>query len=209
MIRVREIVVIGGGGHAKVVISILKKIADFHIVGYTDLKDNGPILGVPHLGEDSNLADLRNKEAVLAIGQVGLGHRREELWNRIKDHSADLATIISPHAIMNDDVQVDGGAVVMDGAIVNSGTTIGQGAIINTGSIVEHDTTIDSWVHIAPGATLSGGVKIGRYCMVGAGAVVIEGRSIVNDCIVGAGAVVIHDLMEPGVYAGCPARRIR
>jgi UDP-perosamine 4-acetyltransferase len=64
-------------------------------------------------------------------------------------------------------------------------------------------------VHIAPGVTISGGVTIGRFSMIGAGATVIEGRRIASECIVGAGAIVVHDLTEPGVYIGSPARRIR
>ena len=42
-----EIVVVGGGGHAKVVISILRKLEGYRILGYTDLKDNGALIGVP------------------------------------------------------------------------------------------------------------------------------------------------------------------
>ena len=47
-----NIIVIGGGGHAKVIISILKKIKNFKILGYTDYKDNGEILSIPYLGND-------------------------------------------------------------------------------------------------------------------------------------------------------------
>ena len=34
-----KIVILGGGGHAKVIISILKKIDKYEIVGYTDLEN--------------------------------------------------------------------------------------------------------------------------------------------------------------------------
>ena len=40
----KKIVVISGGGHAKVVISILKKIGKYNIVGYTDIENRGNIL---------------------------------------------------------------------------------------------------------------------------------------------------------------------
>lgn len=79
---------------------------------------------------------------------------------------------------------------------------------MNTNSVVEHDVVLDDWVHVAPGATICGGVTVGRFSMIGAGATIIEGRQIAADCVVGAGATVIEDLTEPGVYVGCPARRI-
>ncbi len=42
-----RIVVIGGGGHAKVVINVLKK-SGYSIVGYTDHGDRGVILGITY-----------------------------------------------------------------------------------------------------------------------------------------------------------------
>ena len=204
-----DIIVVGGGGHAKVVISILKKLSRLHVVGYTDLQDKGLILDIPYLGQDSSLAEFSEMNAVLAVGQVGLGHKREEIWTRIRSQLRGFPSIVSPHAIMNEAVKLGEGAFVMDGAVMNSGATSGRGVIVNTSSIIEHDTILEDWVHIAPGATISGGVRIGQYSMIGAAAVVIEGVTVSSDCIVGAGATVIRDLTEPGVYVGSPARRIR
>jgi UDP-perosamine 4-acetyltransferase len=97
----------------------------------------------------------------------------------------------------------------MDGAVINSGATIGRGGIVNTNSTIEHDVLLEDWVHVAPGATISGHVTVGRFSMIGAGATVIEGIKIAAGCMVGAGATVVHDLTEPGVYVGSPARRIK
>ena len=38
-----KIVVIGGGDHARVVISILKKLGWYEIIGYTDLEHKGDL----------------------------------------------------------------------------------------------------------------------------------------------------------------------
>jgi UDP-perosamine 4-acetyltransferase len=207
------IVVIGGGGHAKVVISILQKLKNCRILGYTDLKDNGPLLGVPYLGTDDQLpapaAEPRTLNAALAIGQVGLGKTRCELWVRVQPAAVSFPLIVSPCAVVNAGVSGGEGAVVMDGAVINTGASIGRGAIVNTNSTVEHDVVLEDWVHVAPGATICGGVTVGRFSMVGAGATVIEGRKIAAGCIVGAGATVVEDLTEAGIYVGCPARRIR
>jgi len=207
------IVVVGGGGHAKVVISILRKLNRYRILGYTDLKDNGAVAGVPYLGSDRELAALaarsNNLNAVLALGQVGLGEQRYELWTRLHSTVLSFPLIVSPHAVVNEGVSGGEGAVVMDGAVINSGASVGRGAIVNTNSTIEHDVALDDWVHVAPGATISGGVMVGRFSMIGAGATVIEGIRIAAGCIVGAGATVVHDLTEPGVYVGTPACRVK
>jgi len=207
------IVVVGGGGHAKVVVSILRKLNSYRILGYTDPKDHGAVVGASYLGFDSELATLaggpKKLSVALALGQTGLGQQRFELWTRLHSLALSFPFIVSPHAVVDEGVSGGEGAVVMDGAVINTGTIIGRGAIINTNSTVEHDVVLEDWVHIAPGATISGGVTIGRLSMIGAGATVIEGIKITAGCMVGAGATVLHDLTEAGVYVGTPARRIK
>jgi len=207
-----EIVVVGGGGHVKVVISILRKLKGLRILGYTDLEDNGALLGISYLGTDRELSELarqpRALNAVLALGQIGLGNPRHQLWERLQSSALSFPLIVSPDAIVNEEVTGGEGAVVMDGAVINSGAAIGRGAIVNTNSTIEHDVTLADWVHVAPGATICGGVSIGRFSLVGAGATVTQGIQIAEGCIVGAGATVVQDLTDAGVYIGCPAHRI-
>jgi sugar O-acyltransferase (sialic acid O-acetyltransferase NeuD family) len=163
------IVVVGGGGHAKVVISILRKLKRHRILGYTDLEDNSAAVGVPYLGSDRELAALavgrKKLNAVLALGQVGLGKPRYELWRRLHSPALSFPLIVSPDAIVNAGVSCADGAVVMDGAVINSGATIGRGVIVNTNSTIEHDVVLGDWVHVAPGVTMSGGVTVGRFSM--------------------------------------------
>ena len=208
------IVVIGGGGHAKVVISILRKLKRYRILGYTDPKDNGAVLGVPYLGPDGELATLavgpkRTRMQRSPLGRLGWGSSGSNSGRGLLSPACRFPLIVSPGAVVNEGVSGGEGAVVMDGAVINTGATIGRGAIVNTNSTVEHDVVLEDWVHVAPGATISGGVTVGRFSMIGAGATVIEGIKIAAGCMVGAGATVVRDLTEPGVYVGSPARRIK
>lgn len=209
----REIIVMGGGGHAKVVITILRKLSEYRIRGYVDPRNCGELLGVSYLGTDNQLGDLdfgaEAKNAVLAVGQVGTGEARQSIWHRLGSLQLIFPAIVSPDAIVNQGAFVGEGAIVMDGAIINTGAKLGIGVIANTHSTIEHDVILEDWVHVAPGANISGGVKVGQFSMIGAGATVIEGRTIGASIMVGAGATVVHDLSEPGVYFGSPARRMK
>ena len=208
-----EIVVLGGSGHAKVLISVLKK-ADYRVIGYVDPIDHGTVLEVPWLGEDEVLPDIRSRHpncrAAIGIGKIDAGSgRRWELHAQLQSMGFIMPPIISPHAVVNEGVDLGAATVVFDGAVINSGTQIGQAGIINTNSTVEHDCRIGDNVHISPGATLTGGVLIGDHCMVGIGANIIQGISICDNCMIGAGATVVEDIKKPGTYIGSPARRIR
>lgn len=204
---------VGGGGHARVILRIVQGLPEFILVGYTDLVDQGTLFGVPYLGSDPVLATLDRVAnplaAALGVGQVGVGDTRAGLWKSLEPLGLEWPPVVSPHAVVDPEVRVSAAAVVMPGAIVNCGAVLGCGAIVNTGSLVEHDSRIGDWAHVASGATICGGVTVGENSMIGAGAVVIEGCSIAPGSIVGAGATVLRDLKEPGVYVGTPAERIR
>ncbi len=206
-----DMVVIGGGGHAKVLIGVLKK-AGWSVAGYTDCGDAGLILGVPWVGTDevlpSLLAERPGCAALVGIGKVDAGSLRADVQGDLARLGFALPAVASPDATVNEEVTLGAGTVVFDGAIVNSGAVVGDGCILNSGCILEHDCVLGADVHVAPGATVSGGSRLGDHSMIGAGATVIHGVDICAGCLVGAGSVVTQDLTEPGVYVGVPARRV-
>jgi sugar O-acyltransferase (sialic acid O-acetyltransferase NeuD family) len=204
------IVVVGGGGHSKVLISLLKK-AGYKVLGYTDKTDRGLILGVEYLGDDTALHDFAGSgqlNAVIGIGKVDASPVRLDRQRALQAGGFAFPVIRSPQAVVNEDVVVGPGTVLMDRVVVNSGTVIGEASILNTGSTVEHDCRVGNNVHIASGATLAGGVTIGDHCMIGMGCNVIQLVTIGTGCIIGAGATVVRDLSEPGTYVGSPAKRV-
>jgi sugar O-acyltransferase (sialic acid O-acetyltransferase NeuD family) len=208
-----KIVTIGGGGHAKVIISLLKKRGDYKIFGYVDVVDKGSILDVPYLGDDSVLSDLlgRNEvsNVVIGIGDTGNASLRMSLIEKAMRMGFSFPAIISPQAVVNEDVTFGEGTVVMDGVVVNSGTKIGRFAIINTRSSIDHDCVIGDFVHIGPGAVLCGGVRVEYNSFIGAGAVVTQYKKIGEQCIIGSGAVVVDDCVSGGLYLGVKAQRTK
>jgi sugar O-acyltransferase (sialic acid O-acetyltransferase NeuD family) len=206
------IVMIGGGGHAKVAISVIKKTGIYDIIGYTDFADNGNILGIRYLGTDDVLTILikeyENLCAHVGIGMTDLSGKRQKIQESMARLPVNFPKIISPNAIVNEDVLIENGTALFDGVIVNTGTRIGKGVIVNTKASIDHDCTISDYVHIAPGVTLSGGVKIGTNCFVGTGTAVIPNIEICPNVIVGAGAAVVRNITEAGTYVGVPAKKI-
>jgi sugar O-acyltransferase (sialic acid O-acetyltransferase NeuD family) len=207
------IVLVGGGGHAKVVSAIVGKVGQYRIVGYTALAA-GPVAPnfAPYLGDDSVLWELvvscQVIGAVLGIGIVDVDTSRSALCKRLLALGLALPSIISSTAVINPDVIIGDGTIVMDGAVVNPGARIGECSIINTNATVEHDCTVGAYSHIAPGVVLCGGVSVGAESIIGAGACVLPGLRIGERCLVGGGATVTRDLVDPGVYIGSPAIRM-
>lgn len=208
-----KIVVIGGGGHAKVIINTLKKLGNFEILGYTDLIDNGLILGIRYLGTDNVLSkiieDFPNCKAVIGISGVTISDKRRVIYSMLKELGFDLPIIISPTALVNEDTSIGEGTVILSGAYVKVDAVLGKCVIVNTGSIIEHDCKLGDFVNVTAGAIVGGGVEIGDNSMVGVGAKIIQYKKITKNCLIGAGTVVIRNINEEGTYFGVPAKKIK
>jgi UDP-N-acetylbacillosamine N-acetyltransferase len=88
-------------------------------------------------------------------------------------------------------------------------TVIGNNTILNNGCIVEHEVHVGSHSHVGPRAVISGRCKIGDCVFIGVGTTVKDNITICSNVIVGAGTVIVKDITEPGIYIGCPGRKVK
>jgi sugar O-acyltransferase (sialic acid O-acetyltransferase NeuD family) len=202
-----NIIVIGAGGHAKVVVATLLA------AGYTidalfddDLSKVGHnIFHIPIIGGLERIADYGYSSAIIAIGD---NRKRKEISIYL-DRYCKWITVAHPKTIIHDSVDIGKGTVICAGVVIQPDTIIGDHVIINTGATVDHDCRIEDFVHVAPGAHLAGNVSVRRGAFLGLGVVVIPGVTIGEGAIVGAGSVVIDDIPPFAKVAGVPARPIR
>jgi len=194
----KPVLIIGSGGHAMVVIDILRQL-DFEIAAIIS-KDSTNISkmfnNIKVLDDKEVLIEFPPNDVYLAngIGSMPDNKVRSKLFNYYKELNYKFLSIISPHSIVSQYAYLSEGVHILPGAIVNSGALIGENSIINSGAIIEHECNIGKNNHIAPGASLSGSVITGEFVHVGTGANVIQGVEIGNNSTVGAGATLTKDL---------------
>jgi UDP-perosamine 4-acetyltransferase len=206
-----KIVIAGAGGHAKVVIELVRAAAPgLEIVGLVDA-DPAPraVLGVPVIGDDSRLAALRAEGVALAFPAVGDNALRERLGERLRKLGFELPALVSPRAAVSPSARLGAGVAVMAGASINAEAHIGDFAVVNTGAVIDHDARLAVGAHAAPGSVLAGAASAGARALIGAGAVLIPGVSVGDDAVIGAGAAVVRDIPAGALAMGVPARVIR
>ena len=210
-----RIIGLGAGGHAKVVIEILRAMGGYEFVGLLDPQQElwgTEVLGVPVLGDDTLLSKLRNQGvefAFIGVGTVGDTQPRERLFQKVRQQGFQIVSAIHPQAIVSPSAKIGHGPTIMARSVINATVRVGDNVIINTGAIVEHDCIIGDHSHIATGAQLASTVKVGNGTHIGAGATVIQCINIGENVLVGAGSVVIRDVPKGMTVAGCPARVIK
>jgi UDP-perosamine 4-acetyltransferase len=209
MVLKQKVVIIGAGGHAKVIIDMLRHDPELEIVGCTDYRARGRVSDVQILGDDSILAELYLSGIHHAFVAIGDNLLRQQLAKTAAQIGFHFVNAISPLAYVAESVQLGIGLAVMAGSVIQIDAQIGDHTIINTNASVDHDCKIGSYCHIAPGSTLSGKVVVGKGAFIGTGTKVIDEIHIGEWSVMGAGAVVIEGIPARCLAVGVPARVIR
>ncbi|WP_145301976.1 acetyltransferase [Crateriforma conspicua] len=196
-----NVLVIGAGGHSKVVCSTLRLLG-WNIIGALDDHPQGQT-SLPILGRLCEIDEYWNVRKFIGIG-----------CNRLRaqidcDTLVFVPGIVHPASTVDLSASVSEGAVVMAGAVIQADAVVGRHTIVNTHATIEHDCTVGDYCHIAPAACLTGNVSIGQGTLIGAGATITPGVSVGRWAVVGAGATVINNIADGQVVVGTPARPIR
>jgi sugar O-acyltransferase (sialic acid O-acetyltransferase NeuD family) len=209
-VPLKKLVLIGGGGHCKACIEVIKLLTSYNIHGILDnnIEVGVSIMGYPVLGNDDMIPNLIQEEVefLITIGKVDQSTLRKKLFDTIKEQGGVFATIIAPSVYVSDTSFIGSGTILMHDVFINAEVNIGENCIINTRSIIEHEVHVASHTHVSTGVILNGAVKIGEDCLIGSGAVVVQGITIGNQIVVGANATVTKSLNDSGVYIGSPAK---
>ncbi len=124
---------------------------------------------------------------------------------------------------------------IAENAVIIGDVTIGDDCSIWYGSVLRGDVNtikIGDRVNIQDGAVLHTlyqrsvceigndvsvghnaiihGAKVGNNILVGMGAILMDNAVIPDNTIIAAGAVVLsNSILEPGIYAGVPAKKVK
>lgn len=206
-------VVVGAGGHGRVVLDILLRAGRHEVVGFADSNPGlagrrvdgrlvyGDLTDIPRLRDEMGV-----QGAIVAIGDNGV---RRNFADRIDQLGLTLINAIHPSANLARNVTLGSNLVIAAGALVCAHCQIGDSTILNTGCIIDHESMVGTASHVCPGARLAGRVTVEAGAFIGIGATVIQKVRIGCEAVVGAGAVVIQDVAPMSTVVGVPAHEVK
>lgn len=200
----KKVVIIGAGGHGRVVADIAKACGDT-VIGFLD-DSNTANNKVNIIGTSADAVNYCDGETELFVA-IGNCKVREKIMNSLS--GAKWYTAIHPSAVISPSAVIGEGTCVMPNAVVNNSAVVGKGVIINTCASVDHDDIIGDYVHIACGARLAGTVTVGNCTWIGIGSTISNNVSVCSNLMIGAGTVVVKDITEEGTYVGVPAKKVK
>ncbi len=188
--------VIGAGGHARVVGSILHAngmnihgfLDDNYTVDSVEIIKHAPLVGKP---EDITNYQPHLHEIFIAIGD---NQKRRQFFHCASVAGYELPSLTHPSALIESDCSIGKASQICIGAILATEVAIAEGVIVNSGSSIDHECKVGAFTHIAPGAILAGRVTVGKEVFVGIGAKIAQGLHIGDGAIIGAGSIVLKDV---------------
>lgn len=211
----KKIVIIGSGGHAKVVLSEILLLKKFKILGFIDdFIPTGTLIdkenNLFNIGKIKDLKSIVDKNTCGIIG-IGENYIRKKIVQDIKRIIKNFcwAKIISKNAIISKKVDIGEGTVIIPGSVINTGTKIGKHCVINTRSSVGHDNYFSDYSSCGPGSTIGGGVFVGESSYLGIGCTIKNGINIKENTIIGGHSFVNKNCEKNSLYFGVPAKKIK
>jgi len=206
----KRLLIVGAGGHAKVVYNIALQLNEYHIVGFVDTinLEKNLLFGYKIFHKFSDISEIIFDECIIAIGD---NFSRKKIKENLCSYqkSIKFATLIDKSVQLGESVSIEAGTVIMPSATLNIESSIGAHCIINTNASIDHECSVDDFSSIGPGAVLGGQVKLGELSAVGLGANIIEKIVIEENVVIGAGSVVISNIKKNITVCGVPAKEIK
>lgn len=199
----KPLVVLGAGGHAAVLVDILKQ-HNAEVLGLISPEPDihrHVLHGIPHYLQDDDVLKFSPDDIHLVngLGSLPGSTLRSKLFTKFTALGYRFESVIADSAIISPYAELGHGVQVMPGVIIQAGSVIGANSIINSGAVIEHDCLIGEHNHIAPGVTLSGDVRTEDYVHIGTGAAVIQAIYIGGNTVIGAGACLTKNVKKNSV----------
>lgn len=208
--QMNGLLIIGAGGHGKVIADIASALGRWDQIAFVDDKypDLTQVLDWPVIGAMEDFRDHRDEYPDIFVA-VGDNAVRQKITNWTEEAGFHLPTLIHPRAAVSRLAVIGAGTVINSQSAVNANVKIGKGCIVNTGATIGHDCVMGDFVHVAPGASLAGETVIGEGCWIGMRSAVIEQLTLGKGVMIGAGAIVIRNIPDNKLVVGIPAKIIK
>ena len=188
-------VLIGNGGHAREVmaqmgINLLRFVDDQYV--------------------DNDTLPLSQFDPTIHVAMVAVANSKDryDIIQRLPKET-QFFTFIHPTALLMDNIEIGEGSFIGAYSILTTNIKLGKHSILNRGNHIGHDCRIGDYFSAMPSAIVSGNVTIYDLVYMGNNSSIREKLSVHSLSTIGMNSAVVKHIEEPGVYVGCPVKKIK
>ncbi len=207
----KPMLIIGAGGHAKILIDIIQKSDEYSlkaVIGKEN-EEHNELMGYKIYKGDKYLSEF--KDAGITSIAIGIGgytnnEKRKAIYCKLKSTGFEIVNLIDPSSVVSASVKLGDGVVIFAGVIINPEVIIGNNVVIATGATIDHETIVEDHVLISAGVTVGAGDIIKEGALLALGSKIISRVTIGENALVASGAMVVNDIAKNTTVYGVPAK---
>lgn len=151
----KKVVIIGAGGHAKVIAETILLHDDIELLGFADDNLGQGTVVFENYSVVSSIRELDNWRHRIDVLALGIGNItiRQKIVDQL---SADFhwLTVIHPTAVIARNAILNEGITILAQTVIASEVNMGAFTIVDAGTIVDHECQIGSFCHLAIGSLI-------------------------------------------------------
>jgi sugar O-acyltransferase (sialic acid O-acetyltransferase NeuD family) len=216
MAAIRKLVVLGAGGTARDVLSIIEDINFvedvYDCIGLLDDNPNlwgSTIQGIRVIGPIREAKTIAEAAFVNTLGSPRNYQARQEVSQALGVSRHNFESIVHPTAVISRHAEIGMGSIIFPKVVLMANVRLGQQVLVLVHSVMNHDAVVGEFSILASGVNISGAVQIGNNCYLGSGSCILENVVIGDQALVGMGSVVLRDVPARTEVAGNPAKVLR
>lgn len=204
----KKIIVIGNGGHAKEVYTLIKSLSlENKLIGFSIPENlinqefflNKPIIPISKINKEIH-------KVTVAVGDPNL--RREIVENELpKD--LEYINLIASQSYIGSDNNIGKGVIIMPFCHITTNINIGDHSHLYSGTSIGHDSQLGNFFSSGAGVSISGNNKIGESVYFGNNSSIKQGLEVYDDVTIGMNSCVVNNIYEKGTYVGIPSKKIK
>ena len=210
-----KLLIIGSGGHGRVVADVAEKSNNFKEISFLDntfLNSNfSKSVNFKKVIGEISIRSIEKYSSEFSHAFVGIGDNKIRIkWLKILEMmNFQIPTIIDPTAEISKYAILDKGSFINTNVVIQCNAKIQFGSILNTSCTIDHDSIIGEGTHISPGVNVAGNVNIGKFCWIGIGSKIIQNIQIGDNVTVGGGSLVLKDVPKNLKVFGSPINVVK
>ncbi|MEH7451622.1 hypothetical protein [Gottfriedia acidiceleris] len=167
----RNLLILGAGGHGKVVKETAVAMGSFERIDFLDDKSELAI------GECKDYKQFTS-DYTHAFVAIGNNEQRMKWLEELIEVGFQIPVLMHPTAYKSPIARVDLGSIICAKAVVNTNAELEKGCIISIGALVDHDSFVGEGSHINSGAIVKAGCRVDRLMKLDAGIVYSNAKKL-------------------------------
>lgn len=149
----KSLLIIGYGGHGRVVEEVALATGNYYNISFLDDAREEA------LGKCKDYKNFIKEfdEVFIALGNNEL---RKNWSKKLGSEKISIPILVHPSAYVSPSAEIKEGTIVCPGAVINTNVKIGKDCIISIGALIDHDSIIEDYCHVNSGVIVSANSRV-------------------------------------------------